>query len=230
MGWDDSDEDDWEKAETPYKPKTEWDDEDASEEDTPVAVSAAKLPPTEGSGKKKRSLKQILKEREEKEAARRAEIEALEAADEEMTLEERKRREQEQILAADLQNAEDLFAETAVDDKKKKEGGVADPLYMKPTGPKDFKVHGDALVTHLLSLQKVKGYGLFLERVVKGVGADLSVEDLNNLTSVLKVLINTKTQEQRKKDGKKKSKRPTLQSAQNTIDDGSQYNEYDDFM
>jgi len=126
-----------------------------------------------------------------------------------LTPEEKKAREQEQILASDLQNAEDLFASSALDDKNNDE---EDPLYMKPTGPKDFKVHGEALIKHLTSLQHVKGFTIFWERVLKGVCADLSIDDVNSLSSVLKVLVNTKQQEQRKKDGvKKKSKRPALQ-------------------
>lgn len=231
MGWDDSDEDDWEKAGdaviTAASTKKGWSDEDVSSDEGEVRKQPIQLPPTEGSGKKKRSLKQILKEREEKEARRRAEIAALEEEEEELTPAEKKAREQEQIVAADLQNAEDLFADTRVTDKVADED---DPLHLTPTNPKDFKLYGDALVKHLTSLQKVQGYSLFLERLLKGVATDLSIDECNALMSVLKVQVNSKQQEQRKKDGKtKKSKKPSLMKAHDVTDDGT-YNEYDDFM
>jgi len=235
MGWDDSDEDDWESPSSAYgqqqQPK-KWSDEEDVEDEAPKEVSAKSLPPTEGSGKKKRSLKQILKEREEKEAARRAEIAALEQDDDdddELTKEEKRAREREQILEADLRNAEDLFSESTIDDKTKGRDDE-DALYSKPTGPKEFKLYGDALVKHLIGLQKVKGFTVFLERVLRDVASELSIDDINSFSSVLKVLANSKQQEQRKKDGKKKSKKPSLQAAQSKVDDGTSYDDYDMFM
>lgn len=236
MGWDDSD-DDWDSEDKNFqdvnREHTGFTDEEEEEEEPPkqaAEVAAAKAPVS--NKPKKKTMKQIIAEREakerEKEAERAAFQREVQEAEAEMTADEKKARRKAQQMQADLENAEDLFAATEISEEEK-------PDYAAhPKTVAEFTQYAKLLATHFKTLQGEKPYQTFVEEFVRLLTVDMDIDDCKALSTVCTVALNGKQQAQRAKDtskSKKKNKKPSLKSSMGATDDGSRYDDmYSDFL
>lgn len=230
--WDDEEWDDGGEASTavPGLPVGgvlgDWDDEDASEEEQQPTQKIAPAPM-----KPKKALEKVLKAREEEERNREMErIMAREKEMSELNIAERKRREQEIVEAADLENAKDLFGVA--------DGGAmappAEPTLetFKPETDADFekfaKMLGDRCTPFNDNPRKTGRYVQFVKSLMRHLIKDLGPDDTKDLAAFMGVLGNEKRDEFKKQKGfKKKANKKTHVKVDRAAD--MRDNTYDDF-
>ncbi|ORY76649.1 eukaryotic translation initiation factor 3 subunit J [Protomyces lactucae-debilis] len=168
-----------------------WDAESEDESKTTAAVA-----PT----KKKGTLKDALKRREELQAAEEAAREEarLTAAPEE-TPEERRLRQKQKELESDLNNAADLFGAAHITEEDKtllksqiKGATLSDILDPAPKTKDEFAEVCKTLTQGLTTLGKSREYPQFMVDLVKGLCEPLNAEDTRKVQASLNVLVNAK--------------------------------------
>ncbi|KAI0749698.1 eukaryotic translation initiation factor 3 subunit J [Daedaleopsis nitida] len=225
--WEDSDEDvpkPTSSAPVPKKPaKSKWEGED-EDEDGPVSdweassseeedkpASAPVAPP-----KKKGTLKAKLAEKEKEKAARAAAEDPDYDEDAVLDPREKARRDKERELAADLNNAAELFGATALGGTSSKELDWL--ISAQPRTKDDFVEFSDKIIEYIIKRHQSKPlYATFLEHHVRELAMPLRDVEIRKVASGLTALSNEKQKEQRDKaSGKKKPKtvaKPALAAA-----------------
>jgi len=243
--WDaSSDEDEPKKVIVPsiVRPsRSKWEDEDADQDDQVLDSwsasedEASKPAETEHTSKppirKKGVTKQKIAEREAAES-KEAEERAAQAALDADPVEKRKR-EQAQQLAADMENARGLLGTSAISATD----GILD---VRPQTPEEFEKFANTLVERLYSDHGQRpAYSKFVESLVKGLCQPLKDLEVRKASSALATLANEKQKAQREADkGIKKKAKPALGGAKTAnAYDTRAYNEAldddlgdDDFM
>ncbi|KAI0359707.1 translation initiation factor eIF3 subunit [Trametes cingulata] len=195
-------------------PVSDWEAEtsDEEEEEKPKAAPAPVAPP-----KKKGTLKAKLAE---KEAAAKAAKAAAgdDDYDEDAVLDprEKARRDKERELAADLNNAADLFGSVALGGTSSKELDWL--ISAQPRTKDDFVEFSNRIIETIVKRHMDKPlYTAFLEHHVRALAMPLRDVEVRKVASGLTALSNEKQKEQREKaSGKKKPKtaaKPTLGAA-----------------
>ncbi|EMD33929.1 hypothetical protein CERSUDRAFT_117452 [Gelatoporia subvermispora B] len=200
-------------APAPKKPvRSKWEGEDeeddapvsdweasSEEEDEKPAPAVAAAPP-----KKKGTLKQKLAEKEAARAAREADGEY----DEDAVLDprEKARRDKERELAADLNNAAELFGAAALGGTSSSELDAL--ISAQPRTKEDFVAFSDRIIQYIVQRHQDKPlYAAFVEHHVRELAAPLRDVEVRKAASALTTLANEKQKEQRDKtSGKKKPK------------------------
>jgi translation initiation factor 3 subunit J len=168
-----------------------WDAESEDESKQAAVVAPAK---------KKGTLKEALKRREELTAAEEAAREEARAnAAPEETPEERRLRQKEMELQSDLNNAADLFGAAHITEEDKtllksqiKGATLSDILDPAPKTRDEFAEACKTLVTGITTLGKAKEYPQFMVDLVKGLCEPLNAEDTRKVQASLNVLVNAK--------------------------------------
>jgi len=201
-----------------------WDDSEP-EEEVKAPSPQVQEPPKKGG---KKQLKQVLKEKEEKERLEREKRRAIEAA---MTPEEKlaeKLRAQKLAEDSDFELTNEMFASKPVDPNEI----TLDNF--KPTTKEDFRKMADMMTTKLANLESSPHYFFLLDTVMSKAMLTLIPEDLRKLSTSLNVLANEKTKQEKAKKGKKSSKAKlagaTKAATRHEVEDFSNYDEFDDFM
>jgi len=214
--WDDEEDDDVGtgagviNVQTRGKFDDEEDDEgvldswDAPEEDEKPAVAQV--------SKKKGTIKEALKKREEAEAAEElAQAERRRNAEPEETPEERRQRQRARELESDLNNAADLFGAAHITDADKtllkahvKGATLSDLLDPKPATKEDFATLATKVSEGLTTLGKELHYVDFLQKLVTALCDPISAEDTKKIQTSLNVLVNAKNLAERGGPAKKK--------------------------
>jgi len=205
-----------------------WDDDSEEEKEKEAAKEAPKVAPKQGG---KKYLKQLLKEKEEKEAKEQeARITELMNKTSEQKLAD-KLNAQKLAEDSDFMIAKEGFA------GKENDSNVKTLDNFKPSTKADFKEMSEMMISKFASFEDSPHYSYVFETVVKQAMIALKAEDLRKLSTSISVLANEK-QKLEKNQKKKKSKKPTLstnkrniQAAVNTYDDyGGDDGDFDDFM
>ncbi|BFZ57856.1 Translation initiation factor 3 subunit J component [Savitreella phatthalungensis] len=201
--------------------------------------------------KKKGTLKEALARRQEQEAAAAAaRSEAMRNAGPAESASERAERQRAQELAADLNNAADLFGEVHITEEDKtllkaQTGGgtLSDLLEPTPTTKEAFDDVGLQLAHALKVLGKSRHYPAFVLDLVKALAQPLSAEDTKKIQTALNVAVNAKNTAEKggpKKQNKKAVAKPVVGNMGNAksaytksldssrLDDD--YDDFDDFM
>ncbi|EIW57682.1 translation initiation factor eIF3 subunit [Trametes versicolor FP-101664 SS1] len=192
-------------------PVSDWEAESSEEEEKPKAAPVA--PP-----KKKGTLKQKLAEKEAAKAARAAEGDDDDEYDSDAVLDprEKARRDKERELAADLNNAAELFGSAALGGTSSKELDWL--ISAQPRTKEDFIEFSDRLIETIVRRHMDKPlYATFLEHHARALADPLRDVEVRKVASALTTLSNEKQKEQRDKaSGKKKPKataKPALGAA-----------------
>ncbi|KAI0368019.1 translation initiation factor eIF3 subunit [Pilatotrama ljubarskyi] len=193
-------------------PVSDWEAETSEEEEEkPKPAPAPVAPP-----KKKGTLKAKLAEKEA--AAKAAKAAADDDYDEDAVLDprEKARRDKERELAADLNNAADLFGSVALGGTSSKELDWL--ISAQPRTKEDFVEFSDRIIETIVKRHMDKPlYTAFLEHHVRALAMPLRDVEVRKVASGLTALSNEKQKEQREKaSGKKKPKttaKPTLGAA-----------------
>ncbi|KAH9847492.1 eukaryotic translation initiation factor 3 subunit J [Lenzites betulinus] len=191
--WDGEDEDE-------DAPVSDWEASSSSEEEKPAAVAVA--PP-----KKKGTLKAKLAEKEAAKAAKAAEDEY--DSDAVLDPREKARRDKERELAADLNNAAELFGSVALGGTSSKE--LDSLISAQPRTKEDFIQFSDMIIETIIKRHMEKPlYATFLEHHARALAMPLRDVEVRKVASGLTALSNEKQREQREKaSGKKKPKATT---------------------
>lgn len=211
--WDDED---YEPAATTSAPtRGKFDDEeddegvldswDAPSEDEKPNVPA--LP-----SKKKGTLKDALKRREEEQAAEEAaRLEAQRNAAPAETPAERRERMKQMELESDLNNAADLFGAAHITEEDKtllksqtKGATLSDILDPRPTTKDEFASVCTQLATGITDLGTERQYPQFIQDLVKALCEPLTAEDTKKVQASLNVMVNAKNLAERGGPAKKK--------------------------
>ncbi|XP_015773075.1 PREDICTED: eukaryotic translation initiation factor 3 subunit J-like [Acropora digitifera] len=222
--WDDEDEDD-----TKEKPEK-------TENETDQATPQEKV-------KKRRTLKQVLKEKEEKaneeallteqEKQLQKEEEVKPLTEEEQLAEKLKR--QKLVEESDLELAKQAFGVQDVSESKSIDG-------MNPSTKEDFEELSKLIVGKLSNYQSSAEYVPFLETLFRDLCVSLDAEEIKRLGSAINILSTEKLKAtQKTKKSKKAGKKVTLAGSsakagrRDNFDafGGGNYNygdEFDDFM
>ncbi|KAI0707199.1 translation initiation factor eIF3 subunit [Earliella scabrosa] len=209
-------------------PVSDWEASSSSEEEEKPAPAAVAPP------KKKGTLKAKLAEKEAAKAAAAAAGDADYDEDAVLDPREKARRDKERELAADLNNAADLFGATALGGTSSKELDWL--ISAQPRTKEDFVQFSDRLIEYIIKRHQGKPlYATFLEHHVRELAMPLRDVEVRKVASGLTTLANEKQKEQRDKAaGKKKPKtvaKPTLAAVKpSTRHDTNAYEEaLDDF-
>ncbi|XP_074632580.1 eukaryotic translation initiation factor 3 subunit J-A-like isoform X2 [Acropora palmata] len=203
--WEGEDEDD-------NDVKENWDDED--EDDTkekPEKTENETAPPQE-KVKKRRTLKQVLKEKEEKankeallteqEKQLQKEEEVKSLTEEEQLAEKLKR--QKLVEKSDLELAKQAFGVQDVSESKSIDG-------MNPSTKEDFEELSKLIVGKLSNYQSSAEYLPFLETLFRDLCVSLDAEEIKRLGSAINILSTEKLKAtQKTKKSKKATKKVTL--------------------
>ncbi|KAI0636070.1 eukaryotic translation initiation factor 3 subunit J [Trametes polyzona] len=211
-------------------PVSDWEAESSEEEEEkPKAAPAPVAPP-----KKKGTLKQKLAEKEAAKAARAAEEDDEYDEDAVLDPREKARRDKERELAADLNNAAELFGSVALGGTSSKELDWL--ISAQPRTKEDFVEFSDRIIETIIKRHMDKPlYAAFIEHHARALAMPLRDVEVRKVASGLTALSNEKQKEQREKaSGKKKPKataKPTLGAAKpSTKVDTKVYDEaLDDF-
>jgi len=209
MGWDDSDEDDWENDDKldekiaqvgqPASNKQVWSDEEEEDEDE-VPAAGGGLDDLLGGGsvtksdvkqpvKQKHLKKKMLNEKEEKEKVARLQEEEDEEDEDAIA---KKLRLQELVEKEDFENAIDVFGMA---------GASKDPVL-----PAEFEKLGEAIAARVCQHQASFHYVAMLKVLLKDSCANMEASDIKDVKDLLSKSYNAKTAAQAKLDGKKKKK------------------------
>ncbi|KAG1672758.1 Eukaryotic translation initiation factor 3 subunit J [Nymphon striatum] len=209
--------------------KDNWDD-DGDEEKTDEQKTGGLLVTQV---KKKRSMKELIAEKEEKKRKEIAlkklkEKEELEALTPEKMLEE-KIRQQKLQEDSDLEMAKDAFGIT---DTNSTGSGIES---MNPTSKEEFDEFGTLLSQKISPFSNSIYYSNFLEDLFRNVCANMDSEEIKKLGSALNILSSEKMKAQKaqKGGGKKKSKKGGVKlerDADYAVVDDYRGDEYDDFI
>jgi translation initiation factor 3 subunit J len=209
-------------------------------------VAAVAPPP-----KPKKSVKQAIAEREERERKAAAEKalrkvadhlfiinikeQGLDLSDIDEDPRDRRERERAAELAADLETAQELFSTT----KLNSTNGTGDEITsFHPKTKEDFDEFSKRLTAVITSLSNMPHYAMFVAGLVKAISEPLGSDDVKKVTSGLTALGNEKLKAEKGSGGKaKKGKKPTLvvgaaKSAAPKFDtkDYGDDDDFDDFM
>ncbi|KAI0775064.1 eukaryotic translation initiation factor 3 subunit J [Trametes elegans] len=193
--WEGEDEEDDE-------PVSDWEAESSDEEEEkPKAAPAPVAPP-----KKKGTLKAKLAEKEAAKAAKAAAGEDEYDEDAVLDPREKARRDKERELAADLNNAADLFGAAALGGTSSKELDWL--ISAQPRTKEDFVEFSNQIIETIVRRHFDKPlYAAFLEHHVRALAMPLRDVEVRKVASGLTALSNEKQKEQRDKaSGKKKPK------------------------
>uniref|UniRef100_A0A7S0G7Z8 Eukaryotic translation initiation factor 3 30 kDa subunit n=1 Tax=Rhodosorus marinus TaxID=101924 RepID=A0A7S0G7Z8_9RHOD len=227
MNWED------EEEEFEHKDvKANWDDED--EEEEPEEAPPAEPSQMSARKKKEKDLQAKIKEREEREAQYRAAQRKQEIDMEALTDAEKKLARQKLVEEADFQNAKDMFMHGDSSDVKA-ETGKETLDGMSPKGSKELKKYCELLVPKLNMVMdsNVRSHRLqFFKDVLRGITADLSVDDTKELSSHLNVISNEKIQVNKGPQAKKgkAKKKTTVKMERSQVLDAYVDDELDGFM
>lgn len=211
-----------------------WDDEDFEAAAAPAAVTRGKFDDEEDDEgildswdapsedekpsvpapqpKKKGTLKDALRKREEeaaeKEAAR---LEALNNQAPEETPAERRERMKQMELESDLNNAADLFGGSHITEEDKtllksqvKGTTLSDILEPRPTTAADFASVATQIAQGITDLSTDRNYPQFIQDLVKALAEPLTAEDTKKVQASLNVMVNAKNLSERGGPAKKK--------------------------
>lgn len=217
-----SDLDDWEVNDySEAVVKDSWEDEEEVQESwESIGNSSSKNSGTSANGdeakaalsttpvvKKKKTLKQVLAEKEEKERIAR-EQEASKAQEPVETAEEKRRRELKLVQDSDLENAKDLFGALSVNGHSMNNSGDDQLLTMAPRTRADFDKFAQLLAERALQYQKSPFYPTFCETLVRAICDPLDVIDITKVNSGLTALGNERRREAKAGQKKKKAAAP----------------------
>ncbi|RHZ44657.1 hypothetical protein Glove_714g11 [Diversispora epigaea] len=208
--------------------KEAWDEESSDEEAKTEDISK----------KKKVSVAQKIAEREQK---KKAEKKFDFEDDEELDLEEKKRREAQAILDADLENAEGLFQGLTIKDTRPKSKvttlankevvikGVVSPLdKINPQTNEEFDEFASLLSERIKKYEKNKFYPNFISGLVRELCVNLRDVEIRKITGTLTILANEKSKDTQKTKKKGKTK-PSLAKDLDVIDTKSYDDDYYDY-
>jgi len=215
--WDDEDEQD--------DLKDNWDDEEEVAEEKPPAQVKPKIEPKKGG---KKYMKQMLKEKEEKERLQREEKIAAQLA---KTPEDLMREKMEAQKLAEESDFE--FAQELLSTKKTVETTAVTIDNFTPSTKEDFTKLVKMLTEKLSSLESSPHYFYLFDSLVSKAMVSVRAEDLKKVASSLNVLANEKTKLEKKKGGKKSTKAKlggASKAGRNDMYDDYQYDDMDDFM
>ncbi|KAH9902636.1 eukaryotic translation initiation factor 3 subunit J [Cubamyces lactineus] len=192
-------------------PVSDWEAESSEEEEKPKPAPAPVAPP-----KKKGTLKQKLAEKEAAKAAKATEDDDDYDEDAVLDPREKARRDKERELAADLNNAADLFGSVALGGTSSKELDWL--ISAQPRTKDDFIEFSNQIIETIVKRHMEKPlYAAFLEHHVRALAMPLRDVEVRKVASGLTALSNEKQKEQREKaSGKKKPKtaaKPSLGAA-----------------
>lgn len=164
------------------------------------------------STKKKGTLKDALKRREEEQAAEEAaRLERLKNALPEETPAQRRERMKAMELESDLNNAADLFGAAHITEADKtllksqtKGATLSDILEPRPKTKEDFADVATQLAQGITELGSDRQYPQFLQDLVKALCDPLSAEDTKKIQTSLNVLVNGKNLAEKGGPAKKK--------------------------
>ncbi|EIN10062.1 translation initiation factor eIF3 subunit [Punctularia strigosozonata HHB-11173 SS5] len=213
-------------------PASDWEESSSSEEET------APKPTTAAPPKKKGTLKAKLAEKEAEKAKRATEGVESDDYDEDAVLDprEKARLDRERELKSDLNNAADLFGQSATGTSASSE--LNSLLTFNPRTKDEFHEYSKKIIEVLINrLQDKPLYPAFVEQHVRDLAMPLRDVEVRKAASGLTTLANEKQKEQRDKaSGKKKSNtkanaKATLGSAKGVgkIDTGVYDEALDDF-
>jgi len=185
----------WEGEDEEEDVKDNWDDEEEDKDDKPEQITAVQP-------KKKKSLAQIIAEKEEK---RRKEVEEkmklqLETDKKDLTPQERlanKLKQQKLQEEADLQLAKETFGVADV------EQGIDQ---MQPSSKEDFDNFRKLLIEKIQKCEESPHFLSFLEDFCRDMFLNVQPDDIKKITSSLNALAHEKQKVQKAKAGKKKAK------------------------
>ncbi|KAI0696296.1 eukaryotic translation initiation factor 3 subunit J [Cerioporus squamosus] len=192
-------------------PVSDWEASSSEEEEEKPKPAAPVAPP-----KKKGTLKAKLAEKEAEKKARAAAEDVDYDEDAVLDPREKARRDKERELAADLNNAADLFGAAALGGTTSKELDWL--VSAQPRTKDDFVEFSDNLIEYIIKRHQNKPlYAAFLEHHVRSLAMPLRDVEVRKVASALTALSNEKQKEQRdKSSGKKKPKtaaKPALAAA-----------------
>ncbi|CAG8432859.1 7347_t:CDS:2 [Diversispora eburnea] len=182
--------------------KEAWDQESSDEEEGKVKTEDI-------SKKKKVSIAKKIAEREQKKKTERL----FDVEDDELDLEEKKRREAQAILDADLENAEGLFQGLTIKDTGRKskelttpsnkEGTIkvveASPLdRINPQTSEEFDEFASLLSERIKKYEKNKFYPNFVSGLVRELCLNLRDVEIRKITGTLTNLANEKSKDTQK--------------------------------
>lgn len=196
-------------------PRGKFDDEEDDEGvldswDAPSDEEKSNVPVPQA--KKKGTLKDALKRREEEQAAEdAARLDRIRNAVPEETPAERRERLKAMELESDLNNAADLFGAAHITDADKtllksqiKGATLSDILEPKPTTKEEFTSVATQLAQGICELGSDRNYPQFMQDLVKALCEPLSAEDTKKVQTSLNVLVNAKNLSERGGPAKKK--------------------------
>lgn len=208
--WDDEDFDAAPAAAAPVRGKfdDEEDDDDVLESwDAPSEDEKSKVPAPQP--KKKGTLKDALKRREEEQALAESNRSAI--AEPEETPQQRRERQKAMELESDLNNAADLFGAAHITEAdktllKSQVGGstLSDILEPRPQTKEEFASVVKLLVQGITELGASPRYAELVQDLTKGLCEPLSAEDTKKVQTSLNVLVNAKNLSEKGGPTKKK--------------------------
>jgi len=219
--------DKWEGEDEDADVRDNWDEEDEEEESKTTENGDGK---TATQTKKKRSLKEIIAEKEEKKRKELEERKKQEAEERPLSAAElaaEKLRQQKLQEESDLILAAEAFGVAPPDPAC----GVIDS--MEPSSKEDFDKFEEVLREKITKYEKSPHYVVFLENLYRQLAINLDAEDIKRLGSTLTALSNEKVKQQKGTKGKKKSKQKASLIVGKDTDDTTvdvAYDDYDDFI
>ena len=211
--WDDEDYEPTAATSAPIRGKFDDEEEDEGVLDSWDAPSEDEKPSAPvAQQKKKGTLKDALKRREEVQAAEEAaRLEALGNAAPEETAAERRERQKQMELESDLNNAADLFGAAHITEEDKtllkahvKGATLSDILEPRPKTKEEFENVTAQLALGITDLKNERQYPQFIQDLVKGLCEPLSAEDTKKVQASLNVMVNAKNLAERGGPAKKK--------------------------
>ena len=204
--WDDED---FEPAVTTTRGRFDDEEDDDDVLESWDAPSEDEKPKVLAPAKKKGTMKDALKRREEEEALQEAQRLANAQPDE--TPQQRKERMKAMELEADLNNAADLFGAAHITEAdktflKSQTGGstLSDILEPKPQTKEEFNQVVKLLVQGLITLGSSPNYADMVQELTKGLCDPISAEETRKVQASLNVLVNAKNLAEKGGPAKKK--------------------------
>lgn len=207
-----------------------WDAADDSEEERKKQAKkkAAEEKAAAEAAANKKSKAERVAEKQSEHAAERAAKDAEDEEEEKLTPAERRARDQQRQIDADLNHAADLFGDVGIgagsgtSDRKKPLSVVADPAdptrtidlsalpLFAPTTKDGFTKLREVLVPLLTQNTKKGNYPLFIQEFARLLCKDMSSENVRKAASGLTTLANEKQKEEKEsqKKGTKKKAAP----------------------
>ncbi|XP_074650139.1 eukaryotic translation initiation factor 3 subunit J-A-like [Tubulanus polymorphus] len=191
--------DKWEGEDSDDEVKDNWDDDEDEKKQPENGESGPKAVQV----KKKKSLKEILAEKEAQkkktnEERKKQELESKRKLTPEEMLEEKLRRQKLQE-ESDLQIAKDAFGVTEKSDKS----GID---AMDPTSIEEFDAFETALKNKIIKYENSVCYVGFVDSLIRDITAGMDADDLKKITSSLNAIVNEKQKLLKAQKGKKKGK------------------------